>query len=76
MKRITDIHLIKKKDYKIYDVKGNSQKIKLIEFSGFSGELHDDLKINSNIKKFIKDLKSVKLICFVISGNETRLIIN
>ena len=63
----------KKNDYEIYDVKWNSQKIKLIEFPGFSGELHDDLKINSNIKKFIKDLKSVKLICFVISGNETRL---
>ena len=63
----------KRNDCEIYDVKGNSQKIKLIEFPGFSGECYEDLKINLNIKKYIKDLKNVKLICFVISGNETRL---
>ena len=57
-------------DYGIYDIKGNSQKIRLIEFRG---EPDDDNKINTNIKKLIKDLKNVKLICFVISGNETRL---
>ena len=63
----------KRNDYGIYDIKGNSQKIRLIEFPGFCGEPDDDNKINTNIKKLIKDLKNVKLICFVISGNETRL---
>ena len=63
----------KRTGYEIFDIQGNSQKIKVIEFSGFSGDLEKDNQINKNIKKFIKELKEVKLIAFVISGNETRL---
>lgn len=63
----------KRNDFGIFDIKGNSQKIRLIEFPGFSGQPNDDIKINTDIKKLIKDLKKVKLICFIISGNETRL---
>ena len=63
----------KRTGYEIFDIQGNSQKIRVIEFSGFSGDLEKDNQINKNIKKFIKELKEVKLIAFVISGNETRL---
>ena len=69
------IESIKKPFYEIYDIQGiiTSQKIRIFEFAGFSGELNEDKQINENIKKVIKTLKEVKLICFIISGNETRL---
>ena len=65
----------KEKDYQVYNFhdKSYSQKIKVIEFPGFSGELEEDRLINGNIKKFIKTVNEVKSICFIISGNETRL---
>ena len=70
-------YLIKAKnqnDYLIYNFrdKSNSQKIKAIEFPGFSGEIEEDKKINGNIKKYLKTVNEIKAICFVISGNETR----
>lgn len=65
----------KKKGYEIYEFQGNliQQKVRAIEFPGFSGDLEEDKQIKDNIKKYIKTLKDAKLICFVISGNETRL---
>ena len=63
----------KRNVYGIYDTKDNSQKIRLIEFPIFSGEPDEGIKIIISIKKFIKDLKNVKLIFFVIGGNKTRL---
>ena len=61
--------------YEIYDIEGNgiSRNIRIIEFPGYSGESKTDKIINENIKKVIKLLNEIKLICFVISGNETRL---
>ena len=49
------------------------QKIKIIEFPGFSGDVREDNKIKESIKKYIRTVKEIKLICFAISGNETRL---
>ena len=65
----------KQNGYQIYDIQDDSlsQKIRAIEFPGFSGCLEEDKIINGNIKSFIKAIKEIQLICFVISGNETRL---
>ena len=65
----------KQDTHQIYDIQDSSlaQKIRAIEFPGFSGCLDEDKIINGNIKKFIKTLSGIQLICFVISGNETRL---
>ena len=61
--------------YEIFEFQGSliQQKIRIIEFPGFSGDFEEDKQIKENIKKFIRTVKEVKLICFVISGNETRL---
>ena len=56
----------------ILDIKSNSQKIKAIEFPGFSGKLEENKKINGNIKKYLKTVNEIKAISFIISGNETR----
>ena len=63
----------KKNNYEIYDLQENTQKFRIVEFPGFTGELEADKTLNKNIKKFIRELKEVKIICFVINGNETRL---
>lgn len=65
----------KNNGYEIYDIKRNetSQNIRILEFPGFSGEIGIDKTIKENIIKTIKKLDEIKLICFVISGNETRL---
>jgi len=65
----------KQNSYQIYNFQDNSfsQKISAIEFPGFSGEIEYDKLINKDIKKFIKTITEVKVICFVINGNETRL---
>lgn len=65
----------KRNNYEIYDLQGftSSKYTRIIEFLGFSGELEEDKKISKTIKNFIRTLKEVKAILFVISGNETRL---
>ena len=63
----------KKNNYEIYDLQENTKKFRIVEFPGFTGELEVDKTLNKDIKKFIRELKEVKIICFVINGNETRL---
>ena len=64
-----------KNGYGIYDINGNSisSKIRIIEFSGFTSMKNEDAKITEKILNFIKTVDKVKIICFVISGNQTRL---
>ena len=63
----------KENGYEKYDIQGNSQKIRIVEFPGFSGEPKKDSLIIKDIKEYLRKLNNLKLICFVISGNETRL---
>ena len=59
--------------YENYDIQGDSQKIRIAEFPGFSGDPKKDKLIIKDIKEYLRKIKYLKLICFVISGNETRL---
>lgn len=64
-----------KNGYGIYDIKGKcvTNKIRIIEFPGFSSDVDEDKSIVDKIQNYIKIVKNVKLIGFVISGNQTRL---
>ena len=59
--------------YENYDIQGDSKNIRIAEFPGFSGEPKKDKLIIKDIKDYLRKIKFLKLICFVISGNETRL---
>ncbi len=64
----------KKNNYEIYDIEGESNKIRMIEFPGFSGEKNLNESIRENIENLLKKVKEIKIICFIIDGNTTRLI--
>ena len=71
-------YIIKEKNkngYEQYDIKGNflQTKIRVVEFPGFSGDNDEDESIILNIQKFLKTVRLIKIIGFVISGNQTRL---
>ena len=63
----------KKNDYQIYDIKSEANKIRMIEFPGFSSEKNINESIRENIEKFLINVERIKIICFIINGNTTRL---
>ena len=61
-----------KNGYGKYDINGKSNKIRIIDFPGFTSEKDKNESNINNIEKFIKIVDKVKIICFVINGNTTR----
>lgn len=61
--------------YGLYDIKGNSNStiIRIIEFPGFSIYPEEDQPNADNIQRFLKVVNNIKIICFIINGNQTRL---
>lgn len=64
-----------KNGYVKYDINGNSPstKIRIYEFPGFSGIPEEDNSNIQKIEKFLKNIDKIKIICFVINEDETRL---
>ena len=58
-----------KNGYGKYDIDGKSNKIRVIEFPGFTSEKDKNESNINNIEKFIKSVNEVKIICFVIKGD-------
>ena len=61
-----------KNDIGVYDINGESNKIRVIEFPGFSSSNNE--LIREKIENYLKTVEKIKIICFVINGNTTRLI--